>query len=197
MNATILVVRHADVHNPRSIIYGRLPRYRLSTLGQQQAAWVASLLSREPITAIYTSPQLRARQTAAHIAYHHEGVPVNVSGLLAEVRTAWQGTPSAVAGSDPYFYASPKAPSDETIAQIGLRIRCFAERALRHHPGETVVAVSHGDPIVIWRLLAVGRDLTIANMREAPYPANASVMRLEYSSADGVPKVEYVDSCIA
>src|SRR5947209_20583375 len=72
----IYVVRHAHVHNPHDILYGRLPRFRLSELGLEQARKVADFLSGRNIEAIYSSPLLRARQTAEMIAQSLPGVPM-------------------------------------------------------------------------------------------------------------------------
>ena len=36
------LVRHGEVHNPDRILYGRLPGYRLSELGQEMARVVAA-----------------------------------------------------------------------------------------------------------------------------------------------------------
>jgi broad specificity phosphatase PhoE len=189
---TILFVRHADVHNPNDVIYGRLPRFRISTLGEQQAARLASYLSREPLAAIYTSPQLRARQTARYVSAYHPEVPVSVSSLLAEVKTGWQGTPNSKAGPNPDFYADRKLHDDETTEQIADRLRRFVRRVVRRHQGKTVVAVSHGDPIVIVRLLALGREVSFASMREGIYPAKTSVVRLTLDSTEMPCEVAYI-----
>ena len=74
-STVVLVVRHTDVHNPNNLFYGRLPRFRLSALGQEQAERTAAYLAGTPITAIYSSPQLRARQTARVIARRHHDAP--------------------------------------------------------------------------------------------------------------------------
>ena len=68
---TIDLIRHADVHNPDDLFYGRSPRFRLSELGRRQAAATAALLAEAPLAAVYTSPLLRARQTVAIIAAAH------------------------------------------------------------------------------------------------------------------------------
>ena len=39
------LVRHGEVHNPERILYGRLPGYRLSELGQQMAEAAAADLA--------------------------------------------------------------------------------------------------------------------------------------------------------
>src|SRR5579859_2630210 len=65
---TVFLVRHAEVHNPQDILYGRLPRYRLSGRGIAQAVLSGRFLAGRSIEAIYTSPLLRARQTAKIVA---------------------------------------------------------------------------------------------------------------------------------
>src|SRR5439155_6685002 len=57
------VVRHCDVENPDSLIYGRLAGFGLSTSGRAQAEQLATYFAGRPISAIYTSPQLRAIET--------------------------------------------------------------------------------------------------------------------------------------
>ncbi|HMM43059.1 MAG TPA: histidine phosphatase family protein, partial [Thermomicrobiales bacterium] len=65
---TILFVRHTEVENPDGLLYGRLPGFRLSDAGRRHAERVAGAIAGRDIAAIYSSPLLRARQTAAIIA---------------------------------------------------------------------------------------------------------------------------------
>ena len=67
----IHVVRHGEVHNPERILYGRLPGYHLSELGQQMAQAAAEHLADRRITYVVSSPLERARETAAPIARAH------------------------------------------------------------------------------------------------------------------------------
>ena len=63
----IYLLRHGEVHNPDKILYGRLPRYKLSKEGIQAIKKVGQKLKNKKINHIYTSPLLRARQTAGII----------------------------------------------------------------------------------------------------------------------------------
>ena len=46
MGETIIhLLRHGEVHNPTKILYGRLPGFRLSALGEQMAARKKELLA--------------------------------------------------------------------------------------------------------------------------------------------------------
>ena len=44
------LVRHGEVHNPRSVMYGRLPRFRLSAHGVRQAEEAERLAALEEQT---------------------------------------------------------------------------------------------------------------------------------------------------
>src|SRR6516225_10132882 len=87
----VLMIRHTDVHNPANIIYGRLPRFGLSALGRNQAKSVADFLEDLPIVALYSSPQLRARQTAEIINRTIQLPRIHTSSRLSEVRTGYEG----------------------------------------------------------------------------------------------------------
>ena len=61
----IHLVRHGEVHNPTRVLYGRLPGFRLSDLGQRMAAAAVGALAGHPVTALYASPLQRVRESAA------------------------------------------------------------------------------------------------------------------------------------
>ncbi len=67
MPTTITFIRHGEVHNPQRILYGRLPRFALSEQGRAEAQAVAATLRDVPVATVYSSPLLRARQTAQAI----------------------------------------------------------------------------------------------------------------------------------
>lgn len=63
----------------------------LSAMGRSQAAHVARILSRFPLSRVVASPMLRARQTATAIAEPHQ-LPVETVDALHEVDVgAWEG----------------------------------------------------------------------------------------------------------
>lgn len=172
---SIYVVRHAHVHNPGDVLYGRLPRFHLSEMGFHQAQQLADFLSPRRIDAVYTSPLLRARQTAATILDSLPGVPSHRSGLLLEVRTGYQGSPNSIMKTGFSFYEPPLVETDESMAMVYERMSRFLTRAVHRHPGRSIVAVSHGDPIAIMRLGLLQQPFTVANLHSTVYPARASV----------------------
>ncbi len=62
------LLRHGEVHNPTKILYGRLPGFRLSPLGEQMAKAAAQALAGHDITLVVSSPLERALQTAEPFA---------------------------------------------------------------------------------------------------------------------------------
>ncbi len=175
-------VRHAQVHNPDDILYGRLPRFRLSEVGQTQAENTARILSNVALTSIYTSPQLRARQTARSIACRHPGVPVRRSHLLAEVLTGWQGQRHADLEAINFdFYANPLSDEDEAIEDLWHRITRFVRQVRKRNAGEAIVAVTHGDLCSLARAGFRGLPIDLASIRRPhPYPGHGSITRLTF-----------------
>jgi probable phosphoglycerate mutase len=192
----LLLVRHTDVHNPRNLIYGRLPRFRLSEQGRAEALRTARALRDEPIDAAYTSPQLRARQTARLLLQDRPELPLRITSLLAEIYSSWQGVDPAQHGGWVSFYEPPRdAETDESIEMIWRRMERFARRVRRRHAGQTVLAISHGDPIRIFRLGFEGGPFTVAALTRLPMAAKGSITRVEFA-ADGAPTFQYVDPAL-
>jgi broad specificity phosphatase PhoE len=171
----IYVVRHAHVHNPDDILYGRLPRFRLSELGLVQANKLAAFLAGRPIEAIYSSPLLRARQTAGTIAQGLPGVPVRRSSLILEVRTGYEGEPNSILQPGFSFYEPLVRETDESMEAVYARVSRFLRRIAQRHTGESVVAVTHADPIAIMRLGLLGLPFSVSNLHSTVYPARASI----------------------
>lgn len=172
---TILVVRHAEVHNPKDILYGRLPRFRLNERGREQAEATARFLAARPVAAIYTSPLLRARQTAAILSRYHAGTPLHTSRALLETRTAYQGSPNSILKPGFSFYEPKQHPDDESMEDIWNRMMRILRRVVLRHAGQTVVLVSHADPIGILRVGLERLPLTSQSLHNVVYAARASV----------------------
>src|SRR5438552_11387719 len=109
-STTIWLARHGEAHNPAELLYGRLPRVRLTTEGRRQAQALADFLAPRTLAAIYSSPMLRARRTAETIlASHPELTRERIDADLQEVHTRWQGEPLPTLESIEWdFYAHPR-----------------------------------------------------------------------------------------
>jgi probable phosphoglycerate mutase len=192
---TLHLIRHGEVHNPRGIFYGRLPRYRLGPDGRAQAKAAAALLASEPVTAIYCSPMLRARQTAAVIAAALPGAGLRVSRRLNEVRVPLEGRPLEEGARRNWDIYTGNRPPYESPADVLARMLRFVAACRRRHAAQTVAAVTHGDPIAFLMLWAWGQAYTPS--RKAPlyfdYLQTGSVITLVFPSqnASELPVVMY------
>jgi len=184
MSLTLYFVRHGEVHNPDQILYGRLPHFRLSDEGQRQAHAAAAALARQPLSAVYASPMLRAQQTAQAIAQPH-GLPLLSDERLNEIHTPYQGR--KLADLEPILFEvyEGNQPPYETLEAVRARLRAFIDDARQRHQGQTIAAVTHGDLVVLAFLLAVGyqgqdigRTRLISLGLPERYPATACLLRL-------------------
>lgn len=180
------------MHNPKDILYGRLPHYRLSDRGRRQAEATARFLASRTVSAIYTSPLLRARQTAEIFSAYHPRLRPRLSSDLLEVKTGYQGSPNSILKPGFSFFEPLKEPNDETMEQVWIRMRRFMRRAIKRHAGETVVAVGHADPIKIMRVGLLGLEMTVANLHAAIEPARASINQITFQPG-GTPSLTYFD----
>lgn len=186
----ILFVRHADVHNPDNLFYARLPRFSLSDQGLKDAEATAAALAEEPLAAIYTSPVLRAKQTARIIARQHPNAPLRESRRLIEIKTHYQGHPWPKMPRHPNFYDLDAG--DETVQQVFLRMQRMMFALLDKYAGQTVLCVSHGDPIKILRMGYLGQPLTKQSAWE-PDPAKGSIVRFTWQDDAAEPEITYFE----
>jgi len=193
-------VRHGRVHNPDKIFYGRLPGFALSRKGLHEARCAAQTLSREPLAAVFTSPLLRARQTARAIQACHKHLKMRTSTLLTEVYSPYEGQPTDVVNALGGNVYSGTTPPYEQPQDIIRRVQKFVRRIRKHFAGRQVVAVTHGDVITFMLLWAnelpvepeYKHNLTVAGLSDR-YPATASMSTLVYrtSSLDERPLIFY------
>lgn len=159
------VVRHGEVHNPERVLYGRLPGYRLSTLGEQMAERVADFLRGRDVVHLVASPLERAQQTAAPSA-RLLGLEVGTDERLIEAGNSFEGS---TVGSDPRQLlrwdnmrrlSNPLKPSwGEPYRDIAVRMLAAVEEARRTARGHEAVLVSHQLPIETLRRTIEGSHL--------------------------------------
>ena len=192
MGLTLYLVRHAETANPRDILYGRLPRFNLSARGREQAAETAEVLASLPLDAIYQSPLLRARTTAAVIAARHPGVPLHRSSLLLENLHPYQGRPQSEVAKlgDRAYDPDVLAGQGESIADLRDRMARFVRIIRRRHGGGTIAVITHADPLAALRLHLLGLELTHANLRKEAPPL-ASVFRADIDP-EGASRLEWI-----
>ena len=160
---TVHLVRHGEVFNPEKLLYGRLPGYRLSTLGEQMAERIGDVMSKRDVTHIVASPLERAQQTATPLSQRlqqqihtdddliepdnvFEGKRVSVGDGVLRQPSAWR-----------HLY-NPFRPSwGEPYVEVAARMRLAVIKARQAARGHEAVLVSHQLPIWIARLDAERR----------------------------------------
>ncbi len=115
-----------------------------------------------------------------------------VTGLLNEIGTSWEGTPFSQFTPGFSAYEHRRHDDDETIADVQGRMTAFVERARAKHPGETIVGVSHGDPITILRIALSGRPVTVAATKGSDYAGLGSVTEIAFAPGTETPMVRVV-----
>ncbi len=162
----VLFVRHGHTPTTGKILPGRAPGLHLSEAGESQARTVAERLTVLPkVAAIYASPLERTRETAGFIA-KRRGLRVKTErGLLEADIGNWTGRELKAVRKEPEWKAVQRYPSGfrfpggETFIDIQNRMATTVERIRAAHPGETVIAVSHADPIKAAVVQALGAHL--------------------------------------
>lgn len=168
------LVRHGEVHNPERVLYGRLPGYRLSELGQQMASAAADDLASRGIrfSALYASPLQRTQESAAPIAAALN-LPVQLEPRIIEPANHFEGKRMKQALKQPVNWpalVNPMRPSwGEPYKSIAARVIAAMNDAWETAPllndGEgagtqgDVVMVSHQLPIWITHSFLAGEKL--------------------------------------
>ncbi|WP_189636600.1 MULTISPECIES: histidine phosphatase family protein [Rhodococcus] len=159
------VLRHGEVHNPKGILYGRLPGYRLSVTGQAQARTVASVLADHDITHVVASPLQRAQETASPIAGEH-GLTLVTDDNLIEAGNDFEGLKVSVGDGAlrrPRHWwklRDPFTPSwGEPYLQIAHRMLAAVNTARVAAVGHEAVCVSHQLPVWTLRRFLQGERL--------------------------------------
>jgi broad specificity phosphatase PhoE len=204
-NTRISFVRHASVHNPSNIFYGRLPGFPISKRGRLEATRAAQALKDLTIEEIISSPLLRCRQTATEIIKYHPHLKLRQSSLITEVLTPFEGKSEDLVhlrNGDVYSGIDQNYEQPEDIL---LRVQKFLFRARRTFDGKHVVAVTHGDIIffmILWASYLATTPLnkqkftTLSVLEE--YPAVCSITTFSYSTStkDERPSIAYFNPAI-
>lgn len=170
MTTTVYLVRHGQVYNPNTIIYGRLPNFGLSDIGKKQIEETAAFLQDKHITVIFSSPLLRAQQTAKIICKKIGLAEIHTTEQISEVKTSYQGKKfSSLDNLQSEVYLKPLDPSDETIEQIATRMKNFITEITTTYAGKNIVVCSHGDPIMILRVALEKRLLELNSFKGGPH----------------------------
>jgi probable phosphoglycerate mutase len=183
LNATtILLARHGETSLSHEDHFCGSTDVPLSDEGQAQAMALAHALRAVPLAAIYCSPLIRARETAAPTASWHNLEPIVLTDLREMDFGVWEGRARAeILDTDRVTYerwarnqtAHTPAGSEHPYAVAGRAVPALTSIA-KAHPGAYVMVVAHktlnrillchllGLPMTAYRSL-IGQDTCALN----------------------------------
>jgi probable phosphomutase (TIGR03848 family) len=185
-------VRHGKTPTTGRVLPGRAPGLHLSEEGQRQAEAVAERIAAiaasgpgRPV-AVYASPLERTAETAKPIA-RALGLRVRTErGLIECDFGQWTGAELKDLSKLPEWNEVQRCPSGfrfpggESFLEMQARITSAVARLTQRHRGETVVAVSHADPIKAAVATAAGTHLDLFQRLSV---SPCSVSALAYTGA--------------
>jgi broad specificity phosphatase PhoE len=157
---TIVMVRHGETDWNRERRFQGRADQPLNEAGRGQALELAELLRGEPVSAVYTSPLRRARETAEILAVDFGLRPQPLDALLEIDVGAWEGlTIDEVRASYP-----GRADEDwrsgwdegETYDELSRRVLPALVELGTKHEGGHVLAVTHAGPLRAAMAAAMG-----------------------------------------
>ncbi len=162
----IHLVRHGEVHNPSGVLYGRLPNFHLSETGHLMAKEAAEQLKAMGIkvSAIYTSPLVRAQESAKPIEELF-GVDAKTNEHLIEPYNVFEGRKLSVKAiaTKPHWwwhFRNPAKPAwGESFKEIIARMHSAIIQASESVLDGDVVLVTHQLPIWVMHLSSNGKKL--------------------------------------
>lgn len=202
--ATVHLLRHGEVHNPDGVLYGRLPEFHLSDLGQQMARMLARHFSERAaqgakIVHLAASPLTRAQETAQPIsealdlaitteeriieaANYFEGLQVSKGELLKPKHWPMLRNPLRPSWGEPY---------KDQAARVRAAVQDARLRAVElGGEGAEAILVSHQLPIWATRLSAEGkplwhdprkRECTLTSVTSLVFDDAGALLRVEYN----------------
>ena len=168
----IIFARHGQArNNVDRVLAGRTGGIPLTEEGVRQAERASGLLRQMGVSAVYSSPIQRARETAEIMA---EGIAdVSTDDRLIELEMGrFTGMPyDEIFGSHGnvflrFYRGEPEVASSgvETFAEVRGRVLGMVGDALERHPGQNVLLVTHMDPIKA--MVSSVLDLSAENLYE-------------------------------
>ncbi len=164
----VLLVRHGQTPTTGTTLPGRAKGLHLADTGRAQAERVAGRIGAlKQVGAVYASPLERTRETAAPIGKATGNRVLSDRGLIECEFGEWTGRTLKELSKLPEWTTVQRYPSGfrfpggESFIEMQTRIVDAVARLVKKHPGQTIVAVSHADPIKAAVAQAMGTHLDL------------------------------------
>ena len=184
----LFLVRHGETESNRNALALGQADVPLNERGLEQAKMLAHALAKEPVSAVYSSPLVRARRTAETIA-ERAGLEVEVGPALIEMDIGELDglTFAEIRERHPELMAKWTSPEgqataifgSESLSEVRDRAWQFLESLAGSHAGETVYAVTHN--FVILSVLTRALNMEISDFRRLRHGV-AAISVLEFDA---------------
>ncbi len=190
---TFFLIRHAHCDGVGEVLWGRRRDVHLNERGKRESRALAQRVVRNRLDAIYSSPLERALETAAVIAEHTDGIPVNTNEQLNELDYGeWTGATIESLRNDPVWQrfntirSRTPIPGGESIFEAQARIVAELKRLSLKHGNEQVAIVSHADMIKVALAYFAGLDVDRLGELNLP-PCSISMLELTGTHTSAMP----------
>jgi probable phosphoglycerate mutase len=180
---TFLLIRHGHTDLVGNTLAGRSEGVHLSVQGEREVAELTRRIRDFEITAVFSSPLERTRETARPLA-DALGLEVMVREDLNEIDYGlWTGMKMSSLAEDPAwarynrFRSGTGIPGGEWFVDVQARVVRLLEELRAEHPHETLAVVSHGDVIRVALAHGLGMHLDLIT-RIVIRPASVSGLLL-------------------
>jgi broad specificity phosphatase PhoE len=202
----IYFVRHAQSEaNVLRVISNRDLPHHLTELGRQQAEALVYTLHDVPVTEVYSSPIMRAAETAQIVAIS-KGLPVQIANALREPdcgimegrddEEAWAEHDRVVAEWTTGQYDS-RIEGGESYNDLRARFVPFIDRLVAAHSNaahggtdHNLLLITHGSLLYLMLPLVL-TNIDFATVRE--YPMNNTIVITAEKRTDGLVCLEWGD----
>lgn len=182
MSTVFHLMRHADHGHVGKVLTGRMAGVHLSQTGRLQAGALARRIACAGLDALFSSPRLRARETAAFLA-RETAMRARVSASLDEIDFGrWSGETFEALAQDPEWVRwndnrdAASTPAGETMDGVARRLLSLLDQLRETFPGGAVGLVSHSDVIKAGLCRYLGRPFREVHQIEIS-PASLTTLR--------------------
>jgi len=190
---TIYLVRHGEYENPEYVFPTSTSGFPLSGNGRSQVMALIPYFTDKAVVSVYSSPVLRARQTAEILA-NALSLPVVPDDRLMEVKTTLEGVSMKLfddTKGELSYLPQYTAKGAETMETLSDRVWSALEDFRTRHEGKEVVVVSHGDPIrfSLMKYLRMPMDFAMSRKIQTPLAGGYRLVFGEGSTPEVYPIV--------
>jgi broad specificity phosphatase PhoE len=202
VSTIVYLVRHADHDLVNRVLVGRNGAVGLSRRGFTQAEGLAAHFVRRRVTAVQSSPQLRARQTAQATAAAL-GLPFLIVSAADELDCGgWTGRSFVELGRDPAWHRWNEArgisrvPGGESMGEVQRRIVDHLASLAIDQSNRRVILITHAE--VIRAAVLHFRNVSLDDFAQVQVdPASVTTVRMTLRGGEVVRANQLLDVAVA